>query len=149
MHKSSSAAEHRPSLVSAIRDIRVIRGANSDATLVIPDSLQLAPNEIHLWQISLISDPANLETRRATLSPDEGQRAARFHFERDRQRFITGRGIQRAILGSYPSLAPSKFVGLGVPLRCALSWSVESPALGPGLFAAVARASDSATLYSD
>jgi len=35
------------------------------------------------------------------LSPDERARAQRFHFERDRNRFVAGRGILRSLLGQF------------------------------------------------
>ena len=38
--------------------------------------------------------------------PDEWVRAERFHFDRDRDRFITGRGLLRTILGRYLDLPP-------------------------------------------
>jgi len=37
---------------------------------------------------------------------DERDRAARFHFEQHRERFIVGRGVLRAILGSYLAVPP-------------------------------------------
>lgn len=37
------------------------------------------------------------------LAPDELNRAARFHFERDASRFIVGRGVLRRLLASYQS----------------------------------------------
>lgn len=43
-----------------------------------------------------------------TLTPDERLRVERFHFERDRQRFIVGRGILRMILGQYLGLEPGR-----------------------------------------
>jgi 4'-phosphopantetheinyl transferase len=42
-----------------------------------------------------------------TLAPDECLRAERFHFERDRRRFIVGRGVLRTILGRYLGLEPN------------------------------------------
>jgi len=39
---------------------------------------------------------------------DERMRAERFHFERDRKRFIVRRGILRTILGCYLSIEPSR-----------------------------------------
>ena len=40
------------------------------------------------------------------LSSDERERATRFHFERDRSRFIVGRGMLRMILSSYLKIDP-------------------------------------------
>jgi 4'-phosphopantetheinyl transferase len=42
------------------------------------------------------------------LSDDEAERAERFHFERDRNRFIAARGTLRNILSRYLSCAPSE-----------------------------------------
>jgi 4'-phosphopantetheinyl transferase len=56
-----------------------------------------------------LDPPASqIEQFAATLATDEQQRAGRFHFERDRRRFIVGRGILRMILGYYLSLSPSR-----------------------------------------
>ena len=43
-----------------------------------------------------------------TLSADERVRAERFYFERDRKRFIVGRGLLRTILGRYLDIKPSR-----------------------------------------
>jgi 4'-phosphopantetheinyl transferase len=43
-----------------------------------------------------------------TLDPGERQRAARFHFARDRDRFIVGRGTLRALLARYLGGAPAR-----------------------------------------
>jgi 4'-phosphopantetheinyl transferase len=40
------------------------------------------------------------------LSADERARAARFHFDRDRRRFVNGRALLRSILGRYLDVAP-------------------------------------------
>lgn len=42
------------------------------------------------------------------LSADELHRAARFRFQRDRQRFVISRGLLRAILGRYLDTAPGE-----------------------------------------
>jgi 4'-phosphopantetheinyl transferase len=44
----------------------------------------------------------------ATLAPVERERAARFRFERDRNRFMVGRGALREILGHYLQIDPIK-----------------------------------------
>ncbi|HET8672337.1 MAG TPA: 4'-phosphopantetheinyl transferase superfamily protein [Thermoleophilaceae bacterium] len=43
-----------------------------------------------------------------TLSDDERARAARFHFDRDRRRFIAGRALLRSLLGNYLETPPHK-----------------------------------------
>ena len=57
---------------------------------------------IHVWR-------ADLEPARACagiLSPDERERAARFHFDRDRARFETCRSLLRRLVSAYTGLAP-------------------------------------------
>jgi 4'-phosphopantetheinyl transferase len=61
-----------------------------------PDSPQLSAGEVHVWQVSLDASPLL-----PILSPDEQERANRFHFERDRQRFVAGRSWLRTILSGY------------------------------------------------
>lgn len=52
--------------------------------------------------------PETIEVLATTLSPDESDRAHRFHFEKDRNRFIAARGILRSLLGTYLNLPPSQ-----------------------------------------
>jgi 4'-phosphopantetheinyl transferase len=62
----------------------------------------LEEGAIHVWR-------AALEPARACpgiLSHDERQRAARFHFERDRVRFQVCRSLLRRLVGGYTGLAP-------------------------------------------
>jgi 4'-phosphopantetheinyl transferase len=70
--------------------------------------LTLSPDEIHLWYATLDVPALQLEQLRHTLTPDEQDRASRFHFERDRTRFIAGRGILRNIISKYLELPPSQ-----------------------------------------
>lgn len=60
-----------------------------------------ADDEIHVWQAQL--DDPNCEVSRLyeTLTTDERDRAARFHFERHRRRFIVARGILRILIARY------------------------------------------------
>ncbi len=61
---------------------------------------------LHIWYGSLDIEPDARRRLEATLSDDEHDRAARFAFERDRNRFITARGVLRAILGIPSGIAP-------------------------------------------
>ncbi len=62
---------------------------------------ELAPNDIHCWVISL-NTPANDET----LDDEERDRASRFHFDRDRRRFIAGHVAIRRVLARYQYVQP-------------------------------------------
>ncbi len=71
-----------------------------------PTLWSLGVREAHVWAAKL-TQSAELFSRYAdVLSPDELDRANRFHFERDRRRFIVGRGLLRAILGHYAGREP-------------------------------------------
>lgn len=59
---------------------------------------------VHVWRAAL--EPAPVEAGLDVLSPDERERAARFHFERDRARFTACRALLRRLLGGYTGLAP-------------------------------------------
>ncbi len=64
----------------------------------------LRAGQVHLWRASLIPT----EELRATLSPSENVRAERFHFTRDRARFMAARGLLRTILAAYLDAAPQE-----------------------------------------
>jgi 4'-phosphopantetheinyl transferase len=63
-------------------------------------------NAIHIWRASLAMDSAALRRLEETLADHERARAERFHFERDRKRFIAARGFLRDLLGRYLQCAP-------------------------------------------
>jgi 4'-phosphopantetheinyl transferase len=71
-----------------------------------PQRLTLANHEVHVWQASLAVSPACLELLVRLLSKAEKDRAERFHFEKDRRRFIAARGTLRLILSRYLEKAP-------------------------------------------
>jgi 4'-phosphopantetheinyl transferase len=64
-------------------------------------------NEIHIWTARLDREAQVLHDLEAALSPDERARAERFHFARDRQRFVAARGLLRSLLGKYLCQAPA------------------------------------------
>jgi 4'-phosphopantetheinyl transferase len=63
--------------------------------------MKINPGEAHVWSARLDRAAAGLQGHWDRLSPDEQVRAQRFHFTRDRRRFITAHGILRALLGRY------------------------------------------------
>ncbi|MBE9094401.1 4'-phosphopantetheinyl transferase superfamily protein [Tychonema sp. LEGE 07203] len=72
-----------------------------------PLDLTLDINEIHVWRVSLAQTVTCLQSLQQTLSTDEQTKAERFHFPKDRDRFIVSRGALRAILSRYLHINPS------------------------------------------
>ncbi len=66
-----------------------------------------ASDEVQLWQVELGGQAADSADLLALLSGDERARAARFHFRRDRDRFVAARGLLRRILADYLDLVPN------------------------------------------
>jgi 4'-phosphopantetheinyl transferase len=71
-----------------------------------PANLKLSADEVHVWRASLNHSHETLLALSGTLVTEERERAARFHFERDRNHFIAARGVLRQILGLYLELPP-------------------------------------------
>jgi len=65
---------------------------------------QLAADQVHVWQISLTAAKHSA----SVLTHDELQRAHRFHFEKDKLRFIAARVALRNILASYLEIPPGE-----------------------------------------
>jgi 4'-phosphopantetheinyl transferase len=66
-----------------------------------PRELELKPNEVHLWLVTVPTELDSLPTYRARLTDDEQARADRFHFAEDRARFTLGRAVLRQLLARY------------------------------------------------
>ncbi len=81
-----------------------LRFERGQATIGRP---QLAPEEIHLYAVPLDPGTACQTRLRSVLAADELERAARFHFERDRRRFVVARGVLRYLLSAYLPQAPA------------------------------------------
>lgn len=73
-----------------------------------PKQLLAAKNEVHIWRATLDRSLAEVEGLAPILSADERNRAERFHFEHDRQRFIVARGLLRTILSNYIGMPASR-----------------------------------------
>lgn len=66
-----------------------------------PPNLTLPADEVHLWRIALDLPSDDVERGRRLLSHPEREKADRFYFPRDRNRFIVSRAALKRILGRY------------------------------------------------
>ena len=57
-------------------------------------------NNVDVWYRSLQASDEDIATYYASLSVEERDKAARYHFPRDEQRYIVGRGILRELLAN-------------------------------------------------
>lgn len=73
-----------------------------------PSVLTLSSNEVHVWCADLDLPAYRIQQLAQNLSPDERERADRFHFERHRRRFTAARGFLRSILGRYLPIDPGR-----------------------------------------
>src|SRR5260370_20861657 len=94
-----------------------------DSSFQINAPLVLPENEVQLWRADLEAIGADESRWQTVLSSDEAARAARFHFPRDRQRFVASRGVLRTILAGYLAIDPA-----GVNFSYS---NKEKPSLGP------------------
>jgi 4'-phosphopantetheinyl transferase len=60
---------------------------------------QLPEEEVHVWRTTLGMAASGFAELLSILSPDERERALRFHFEIDQRRSVIGRGYLRLLLG--------------------------------------------------
>lgn len=66
----------------------------------------LAQDSVRVFVASLVCDPEATATLAAGLSPQEQERVRRFHFERDRRRFIVAHARLRQLLAEQLDTAP-------------------------------------------
>jgi len=71
-----------------------------------PDDLKLECNEVHLWATSLDLPPHLISRCSTILAVDEADRAERYYFARDRNRFVAARVCLRTLLGAYLKIEP-------------------------------------------
>ncbi len=72
------------------------------------DDLDLQLQQVDVWRTRLDPPRDALDRLRASLSVEEAQRASRFHFSLDRDRFIAAHGFLRAILARYLHCKPDQ-----------------------------------------
>ncbi len=70
----------------------------------------LGPDEVHVRIASLDRPQSEMKYFQDILAEEEINRANRFHFHRDGERFIAGRGLLRVILSSYMGVSPGEII---------------------------------------
>ena len=65
---------------------------------------ELSSRQVDVWRIHLVSIPPD----ESALSAEERQRAAKFHFDKDRHRYIVSHASLRGILARYLHRAPEE-----------------------------------------
>jgi 4'-phosphopantetheinyl transferase len=81
-----------------------------DSESSVKSPLDLAGDAVHLWRVDLDA-VSGVESRwSSVLSEDERIRAARFHFEKDRQHFIAGRAFLRRVIAAYLKTDPIELI---------------------------------------
>jgi 4'-phosphopantetheinyl transferase len=68
----------------------------------------LYDDEVHIWLASYKMFHAQLAELHDLLTVDEAERAARFRFEKDRERFIVTHSMLRKLLASYTGISPDQ-----------------------------------------
>jgi 4'-phosphopantetheinyl transferase len=82
-------------------------GASPTPWLTPPSWPALSEGEAHVWLAELDLPQDAVGALRFLLSGDELGRAERFHFRRDRDRYVVGRGVLRRMLGAYMNSDPA------------------------------------------
>jgi 4'-phosphopantetheinyl transferase len=81
----------------------------SESSFRIESHLDLPDDEVHLWRVDLKAIRGDESRWQPVLSSDEAARAARFHFDADRQRYTATRAWLRTILASYLQTEAKQF----------------------------------------
>src|SRR5262249_56728030 len=81
-----------------------------------PPELARAGADVHVWRVALDPPAEAVAALAHLLSDDERDRAARFHFDRDRIAFTVARGALRTLAGFYLAAPPPR-LSFGYRLR--------------------------------
>ena len=78
-------------------------GPTYNATM---NKLVLTGDAPHVWYVQLDRCLSQVDDYRAILSDEERSRALKFHFQRDRERYVIAHGVLRYLLSSYVERDP-------------------------------------------
>lgn len=73
-----------------------------------PAELPALERTVHVWAVPLDDARVDLDGGRELLSPDERERAARFHFEQHRRRYLIAHIAMHRILSRYLQIDPAQ-----------------------------------------
>lgn len=71
-------------------------------------ALELPPGHLHIWRVPQNVSDAVLARYWPILAADEQARANRFHFARDKNRYVVARAVLRLLIGRYLSQPPEQ-----------------------------------------
>lgn len=80
----------------------------TDAWLIPPEDFELQPHQADVWRVFLPVRFDSIHSIVSALSEEERGRAAKFHFEKDRSRYIVSHASLRGILARYLQRAPEE-----------------------------------------
>jgi 4'-phosphopantetheinyl transferase len=83
----------------------------------------ISGSSVHLWCVSLKGHSSDRAEYAHCLSKEEKERAGRFHFEEDRERYLISHGMLRRILASYVGKEPGSL--------CFMKSAMGKPELAP------------------
>jgi 4'-phosphopantetheinyl transferase len=72
-----------------------------------PERPALERDEVHVWRAATVR-PSRVAELVRLLAPDECDRANRFHFKKDRDLYVSARGLLRTLLGRYLHVEPGR-----------------------------------------
>ena len=73
-----------------------------------PEELPWPHDDVHVWRATLAWPEAAAHRLEQCLAADERDKMERFRFEKDRRRYLVGRGLLRSLLGRYLDVAPQE-----------------------------------------
>lgn len=89
--------------------------------LLPPSILKLSINDVHVWRVRLNQTDGRVQQLQQILSDDERLRAERFHFDRDRRRFLIAGHARKRTLKRVETDYTTAWIGLMFP------WLLENP----------------------